>query len=332
MAQASDTGPVTAPDVLRLGLTGPERADLDQLAGRLAKTPPGLVDDPDWVAEARALSCHLPPRLLEMIRRYRHDPGPEGVLVIGNLPVDAAALPPTPTVAGSVERAATVPACVAVLVTLQLGEIVAYREEKSGALVQNVVPVHGRESSQSNAGSVPLEMHVENAFHPHRPDYVGLLSLRSEREGTGGTLTSSIRTVLPMLREEDREVLRRPRFVTEPPPSFQSSGAAEPPRHPLLEGDPADPNVRVDFFATTPVDVEAAQAMSHLRTAFLRASRPLLLASGEMAIVDNRVVVHGRTAFTPRYDGEDRWLHRTFVSLDNRRSRAHRTGNGPVMD
>ncbi|TDD94844.1 clavaminate synthase [Actinomadura rubrisoli] len=318
---------------MRCDLTGQERAVMEDLAGRLAKTPPGLVDDPEWLEEARALCCHLPVRLLETVRRYRHDPGPEGVLVIGNLPVDTATLPPTPTVPGSVERTATVPASLAVLVTLTLGELVAYREEKSGALVQNVVPVLGRESSQSNAGSVPLEMHVENAFHPHRPDYVGLLSLRHDQDGTGGTITSSIREALPLLSDHDRDVLGRPRFATEPPPSFQaSSHDAAPAGHPLLDGDPGDPNLKVDFFATTALDAEAAQAMSRLRTAFLETSRELMLASGEMVLVDNRVVIHGRASFTPRYDGHDRWLHRTFVSLDNRRTRAHRPGNGPVMN
>jgi L-asparagine oxygenase len=41
--------------------------------------------------------------------------------------------------------------------------------------------------------------------------------------------------------------------------------------------------------------------------------------------------VHGRVAFTPRYDGYDRWLHRVFVHLDHRRSRPARPANGAVL-
>ncbi|HEU5028380.1 MAG TPA: TauD/TfdA family dioxygenase [Spirillospora sp.] len=332
MAPGTETAGGAGTGVARLDLTGPERAELYRLAGRLAGTPPGLVDDPDWLAEARRLCCRLPARLLEAVRGHRHDPGRGGVLTIGNLPVDAGVLPPTPVVPDSVERTATVPASLAVLVTLQLGEIVAYREEKAGALVQNVVPVPGREASQSNAGSVPLEMHVENAFHPHRPDFVGLLALRHDHDGAGGTVVSSIREALPLLSEHDRDVLRDPRYVTAPPPSFQKPAAGPPAGHPLLEGDPDDPNVKVDFFATTPLDGEAARAMDRLRAAFLEASRMLVLRSGEMALVDNRITIHGRTAFGPRYDGRDRWLHRTFVSLDGRRTRAHRPAGRAVMD
>jgi L-asparagine oxygenase len=56
-----------------------------------------------------------------------------------------------------------------------------------------------------------------------------------------------------------------------------------------------------------------------------------VLEPGDMVFVDNRLVVHGRIAFWPRYDGTDRWLHRIFVHLDNRRSRSRRVGNGAVL-
>ncbi|KAA2257585.1 clavaminate synthase [Solihabitans fulvus] len=314
---------------LTLTLTDVERAEFGRLAGLLADTAPGLVDDPAWVDAARLLSCQLPVRLRETIRRYRHDSGVDGLLIVNNLPVDVAALPATPTVPESVERAATVPAGIAAMMALHIGEILAYREEKTGALVQNVVPVPGREESQSNAGSTPLELHVENAFHPHRPDFVGLLCLRNDHSGTAGTLVSSIRRALRLVPDQVRDVLLQPRFVTEPPPSFAAGDAT--PVHAVLDGDPADPNVRVDFTATQPLDDEGKLALDQLRDAFIEVASSLVLQSGEMAFVDNRIAIHGRSAFTPRYDGHDRWLHRTFVHLDNRRTRAHRPNNGHVL-
>jgi L-asparagine oxygenase len=41
--------------------------------------------------------------------------------------------------------------------------------------------------------------------------------------------------------------------------------------------------------------------------------------------------VHGRTAFTPRYDGRDRWLQRIFSLRDLRRSRDFRPDDGHVL-
>ncbi|MGA4846228.1 TauD/TfdA family dioxygenase [Streptomyces sp. G5(2025)] len=228
------------------------------------------------------------------------------------------------------EREATVPAAVAVLVATELGEIAAYRDENSGALVQNVVPVPGRETSQTNADPTPLELHVENAFHPHRPDFVGLLCLRGDPVNAAGTLVSSTIRALRLLAPATREVPHQERFTTVPPPSFRSGAAAV--AHAVLTGDPEDPNVKVDCNATAAVDAEAAAALERLRDAYVEASMSVPLRSGEMVFVDNRVSIHGRSAFVPRYDGQDRWLHRTFVLLDNRRTRGSRLGNGSVLD
>ncbi|MDH6576348.1 TauD/TfdA family dioxygenase [Kitasatospora sp. MAP5-34] len=315
---------------LTLRLTDRERYELGLLADELARVGTGRVDDLKWLDQARELSCRIPLRLLEIIRRYRHDCGPAALLMISNLPVDESGLPDTPTVRESVERRATIPAAVSAMLSLQLGEVIAFKDEKTGALVQNVVPVPGLEQSQSNAGSVDLQMHVENAFHPNRPDFVGLLCLRNDHTRTAGTLVSSIRQALPLVSDEARRVLGQPRFVTQPPPSFQAGDSA--PAHAVLDGDPADPNVRVDFAATVAIDEEARQALERLRDAVALAASVLVLQSGDLAFIDNRMALHGRSSFVPRYDGNDRWLHRTFVHLDNRRSRVDRPGDGAVLN
>lgn len=322
-----DTAETAAP--FRLDLTDEERAEVRALAERLTRVGPGLVDEHEWVAEARRLSCRLPLRLLERIRQYRSDAGPDGMLCLANLPVDADRLRDTPSTPDSVEREATVPAAVAMLVGQQLGEVIAYRDEKFGALVQNVVPVPSLARSQSNGGSVPLEFHIENAFHPHRPHYVGLLCLRSDHERTAGTEICSVRRVLGRIDEADRKILEAPRFVTEAPPSFRSAERTQP--HPVLVGSPEDPDIRVDFNATSALDEEGRQALQRLRDTMADTGESLVLSPGELVFVDNRLVVHGRADFVPRYDGRDRWLHRIFVHLDNRLSRPHRADNGRVL-
>jgi L-asparagine oxygenase len=314
----------------RLTLTVAERDELRGLADRLAGTEPQRVDERPWVDRARALSCAVPRRLRERLRAFRNDPGTDGLLLVSGLPVDPAALPPTPTVPESVERTATAAAAVQALLTLHLGEIIAFRNEKAGALVQNVVPVPGREASQSNSGAEVLEMHIENAFHPHRPDFVALFCLRNDHEDQAGLQVGSIRRAAALLSDDDRKVLSEERFVTEPPPSFgDMAGAAVP--HAVLTGAWDDPDVRVDFLSTHPQDEGARAAMRALQDAFAEVTRTLVLRTGELALLDNRLTIHGRTAFTPRYDGNDRWLYRTFVHLDHRRSRALRAGNGNVL-
>ncbi|MET9918735.1 TauD/TfdA family dioxygenase [Streptomyces sp. NPDC006435] len=314
-------------------LTEAERRAVAAVAGQLVAqdSAGGRIDDPCWLEAAREVSVRLPHRILAALRAFRHDAGPDGVLLLRGLPVVAGdPLPATPAVKGSVERVPTVAASVITTAMLHLGEVVAFRNEKTGALVQNVVPVPGSEASQSNAGSVLLELHIENAFHDNRPDFVGLLCVREDPTGDARLCTSSVRRALPLLSARARAVLGEPRFLTEPPPSFGALDRVTP-AHAVLNGDVADPNVLVDFSATHPLDDEARGAMAELRDAFVETMSALSLRVGDLAVVDNRLAVHGRTSFTPSYDGADRWLHRVYAHLDHRRSRVDRAGNGAVL-
>ncbi|TSB31519.1 clavaminate synthase family protein [Streptomyces sp. NBC_01525] len=310
----------------------PESADRTaETARRILPVAGGHMDDPQWIAAARDAWSELPVGLRRALLDFRRASGPTGSALVRGLPVHEPALPPTPSVKGSVQRSATVPAAVLMMIAAGLGDPAAFRPEKSGALVQDVVPVPGQEDFQGNAGSVLLSFHNENAFHPHRPDFVMLLCLRADHDRVAGLRTGCIRQALPLLSEESREALSLPEFVTAAPPSFGSGSGGTTP-HPVLFGAPEDPDVRVDFAATEPLTPCAGRAMDALQAAFGRTARTALLEPGDLAIVDNRVTVHGRTAFTPRYDGRDRWLQRSFILTDLRRSRGCRDADGYVLD
>lgn len=311
-------------------LTDDERQAVRQLAADLNANPDTWIDSAEWVARARELSCGLPLTMRVSLRRFRRSPGPEGVLLIRGMPIDPEELPPTPTHPGSVERRPTTPAAALVMACMQIGDITAFRPEKSGALVQNVVPVAGQEDFQGNAGSVKLNMHIENGFHAHRPDYVALLCLRNDHDDVAGLRTSSIRRALPLLSRETLQVLREPRFVTHAPASWGDYHSATP-QCPILDGDADDPDVQIDFSTTEGLDPRASAAIEELGQAFDQVTRTFILRPGDLAVVDNRLAMHGRTAFRPRYDGFDRWLLRTSMHIDPRRSRPARPADGDVL-
>ena len=187
-----------------------------------------------------------------------------------------------------------------------------------------------KENVQGNVGSVLLSFHTENAFHPHRPDFVMLLCLRADHDAVAGLRTACVRDVLPHLDELTRVALSSPEYRTQAPPSFGASTSSAP-CHAVLSGAADDPDLRVDLAATQPLTVRAAAALVQLRDVFDEVAQTVLLSPGDLAVVDNRVTVHGRTAFRPRYDGRDRWLQRTFVAADLRRSREYRPGDGYVL-
>ncbi|WP_326767575.1 TauD/TfdA family dioxygenase [Streptomyces sp. NBC_01591] len=311
-------------------LTEEERTELEIVASHVSGIQPRAVDDRFWIDSARDLSALLPIRLRQTLRRFVRDPGADAMLLLRNLPVDPESLPDTPSTPGSVQRSSTLPASVLALISLQLGELMAFQEEKSGALVQDVVPVPGMEEFQGNAGAAQLTMHVENAFHPLRPDLVGLMCLRNDHDNIAGLRVASIRNALPLLSEKTRRLLHEPRFVTAPPASFGDLQSLPEP-HGILSGAPQDPDVKVDFTSTEALDPDAARAMAELGEVFAEVRRTVVLEPGDLAYVDNRLALHGRTAFSPRYDGRDRWLQRAFVQLDLRRSRPRRADDGQVQ-
>ncbi|QUQ64547.1 TauD/TfdA family dioxygenase [Kutzneria sp. CA-103260] len=305
---------------------------LREVASGLLTVAGGRVDDPAWQAEAGRRSHDLPVSLRRALAGFRRDPGLSGVFLLSGLPVDELSLPATPAVSGSVQRVASVPSAMQALVTHLLGYPVAFRPEKTGALVQDVVPVPGSEEFQGNEGSVLLALHTENAFHDHRPDYVLLLCLRADHDRVASLRTASVRQALAVLAEDVCEALRRNDFITEPPPSFASGPrAVEPLRHAVLSGAPEDPDLVVDFAATTSCSARGTEAMGELQRCLAGQALAHRLVPGDLAIVDNRVTVHGRSAFTPRYDGQDRWLQRTFAVQNLRRSRGYRPDDGYVL-
>ncbi|MFC8096340.1 TauD/TfdA family dioxygenase [Streptomyces sp. NPDC057301] len=290
----------------------------------------GPVDGAAWTAAAGDAWHHLPVDLRQAVSRFRRHSGEQGVLLLRGLPVGEGTLPDTPGTLDSVQSEPSVSAAVLMMIARGLGDPAAFRPEKNGALVQDVVPVSGKEEVQGNPGSVELTFHTENAFHTHRPDFVLLMCLRSDHEGVAGLRTSCIRQILPMLSWVDREALYRADYVTAPPPSFggATNGVTE---HAVLVGDLFDPDLRVDFAATAAQSGQAELAMAELESACHAQALTFRLRPGDLAIVDNRVTLHGRTAYQARYDGRDRWLQRTFVLTDLRRSRQHRPNDGHVL-
>ncbi|MGY2063643.1 TauD/TfdA family dioxygenase, partial [Nocardia gipuzkoensis] len=97
-----------------------------------------------------------------------------------------------------------------------------------------------------------------------------------------------------------------------------------------IGGTPDEPTLRYDP-AYTPLDDaddEFRCAYQHLGAELERVCRVAVLHPGELLLVDNDVVVHGRVPFTPRYDGTDRWLKRVNIRLPRRRTPAETGESG----
>jgi len=211
-------------------------------------------------------------------------------------------------------------------VARRLGQPVGYRPEHGGDLVQNVVPTRTALDRQvSTSSRVRLLFHTEAAFHPHRPRYLLLLCLRGDPAAS--TTLSSVHEVLPQLPADVVDVLFESRFRTAVDESYLDGrrNALSAPM-PVLSGDPMRPSMVFDADLMVGTDEGANEALRALGEVTAQCNTSVALESGDLLVVDNTTAVHGRSPFTPRFDGTDRWLQRSFVVADLAASAADRQG------
>ena len=264
-----------------------------------------------FVEAASGFALSLPPEVIAAVREFHRAPHASGALLIRDMPVGRLpATPGEPTAPTSKDQ--TSERTLLSVATL-LGEPVGYLPELGGRLVQNIVPTRAASDRQvSTSSAVRLMFHTETAFHPFRPAYLLLLCLRGDPAAR--TTLASIQEVIGDLTEATRDVLFQPRFRIGVDESFLAGreNVLGSPR-PVLSGDRSAPTMVFDEDLMVGVDAEAQAALRALGDAVSRRHVSVTLGAGDLLVIDNARAVHGRSPYTPRFDGLDRWLQRTFV-------------------
>lgn len=255
----------------------------------------------------------LPPRIREIVRGFAQDSGRAGFILLRGLEIGE--LPPTHTDG----EPATVPghgtAGSMMLVAEQLGTMIGYADEKGGELVHDVQPLPGEETRVEGSGAVPFDFHIENVHHPLRPDFIGLVCLRQDHDGIAATRIASIREACELIKPDQLDALRQCQFYSNYPGSFTRLLDSEPPPagpHPVIFGPEDKPFLRFNSHNTISMSKAGRAAQRALTEALESVCHEVVLQPGDCAILDNNVAAHGRTAFVPRYDGNDRWLRRFY--------------------
>lgn len=143
-----------------------------------------------------------------------------------------------------------------------------------------------------------------------------LYCLRSSPEAK--TFFAGVRRIVRRLDQQTREILFKPVFRTGIDYIFGNL-KTEPgngPVIPVLYGCHDDPFIRYDQELMVGVTTEAVMALSALKSALQTVKQSICLRSGDLLIMDNRRVVHGRSPFKPLFDGNDRWLQRVKILRD----------------
>lgn len=247
---------------------------------------------------------------------------PDGLFVLKGLPVDDAGLGPTPGHWSAAGPAGALHDVVLLLLSALMGTPLAWEGQQDGRFVHNIVPSPGHEQAQTGASSAGLlSPHTEDAFHPGRAHLLVLGCLRNHDRVA--TTAASVRHA--RLTDADVDLLSRPVLPILPDSAYAEARdhAAEPPAVATLWRSQDGPRLRFDP-AYTPLHRAGPAhraAYRRLTDELARVSVAVPLAPGDVLVLDNDLVVHGRVPFRARYDGTDRWLKRTSVRVPGRRTR-----------
>lgn len=273
------------------------------------------VLSPDELVDlALAVPALLPPELRGRIIEFRRRAPHGDVLLLHGLIPPGVDLPPTAAApyAPTSGEAHTAMLLLAGVMTL-FGEPFTYSSLYKGRIVQSMVPVPGKEFTQTSQSSTGmLDWHVEDGFREDRCDYAGLLCLRGDPSGASQYAQARDLQLAPDLVS----TLRQTRFSVKPDTAHVLPDDVGRRQIAVLTGPEEAPEIVYDTHHIGPIDdadLAAAAALQELHAGLNEVRIVHVMSPGDLLIFDNKRVVHARTPFTARFDGTDRWLMRVMV-------------------
>jgi len=274
-------------------------------------------------------SAQLPIHITLRLMDFAYRGSPSGFLLFDNLPKENL-LPETPPGNNYKIGEKTRLAKIQSILISAIGDMIAYEAEGYGRLFQDVVPIQTMAKNQTSLSSdAELEIHTEQAFSKLRPDILSLACLRGDKNAY--TYILPVGRIIENCSSREIQMLREPLWMIGVDLSFKLHGK------PFVEGDMRgpiailsgpedDPTLIFDqdlMKGTTP---EAENLVKKIVEIYYNHRIAHCLQPGEIIFVDNRRAVHGRSAFSPKYDGYDRFLVRCFATIDYEKSAHARIG------
>jgi L-asparagine oxygenase len=289
---------------------------LKDIASQFSYNP---SEEPDlFCQEAKELSNLLPENIKQRLLDFSKNGNKKGFLLFKNAPLDE--FGNTPETNHLYVGEQTLLAKIQSLFLSFIGHIIAYEAEGEGHLVQDIVPVKNMENNQTSVGStIELEVHTEQAFSRLKPDILSLGCLRGDLNAF--TYILPVGRIVEQLDSEEIELLFQPLWKTKVDLSFKLNG------HEFIDGDVRgplsilngscfDPTLVFDQDLMFGTNEFAEYMITKIVDIYYNHRIKYNLQPGEIILVDNNRAIHGRSPFFPKYDGNDRFLVRSFGTFD----------------
>lgn len=268
-----------------------------------------------FISIANKLSLHLPSRIKCELEKFKKSGDKYGALLIRNLPNEPFVITPKDNKEHVGET--TILANVQALFNEYMGHMVSYEAEGDGYLFQDMVPNKELSKTQTSLGSnVELELHTEQAFSDYRPDYLSLACIKGDTNAY--TFFLHVNQIIEQMTDEEICYLENKNWKIGVDMSFALNGCDFAARGPLsiLKYNGQHYDLVFDQDLLMAETKTANKIIDEIVNVYYNCRNGYVLQPGEILILDNHKVVHGRSVFQPRFDGNDRFIVRSFIMND----------------
>ena len=160
-----------------------------------------------------------------------------------------------------------------------------------------------------------FEYHTEKSFATVPPDFLALYCIQNVPGAA--TLASDINTAVSTLDKHSVDILSQPLYKIKIPEVSGCSREYAPIKPILFKDEKGNYTAEVRFDNIVCYSDEAKEALEQFRIALNKVGFEIELKPGQMVIINNKLLAHGRKAFTPTFNAtSDRELHRVFIARD----------------
>jgi len=292
-------------------------------------------ETPDlYCSQLKDLSLEIPERIQTEFMKFKKNRLIPGILVLKGISLESSEIPRTPLTNNEKIGEKTMLAKIQGLFMNLIAEMIAYEAEGYGRLFQDIIPVESCKGTQTSLGSTELEIHTEQAFSKLKPDILCLACLKGDLDAYTHLLP--IETIVSKINFREYCLLRKPLWKTGVDLSFKLNGTEfleGDVRGPLsiINGSALHPELIFDQDLMTGISEESEDMIQRIIDIYYKHRISYNLVQGDILFINNNRALHGRSSFSPKYDGNDRFLIRCFGTYHYAKSEYARPNHSRVV-
>jgi L-asparagine oxygenase len=306
---------------MKLNLTNEENILLLKLIKKIKIFP--SKDTKLFCEQIKNISLELPENIKNEFINFKKNGSKNGVLFLNINLLNNEDLVITPSTNNlNIGETSELSKIQAILMSI-MGELVSYEAEANGSLFQDIIPLKSMSNNQTSTGSkFELEIHTEQAFSKLRPDIISLCCLRGDVNAM--TYILPIDCIINNMTSYEIELLKKPLWKTSVDLSFKLNGINFKEGDirgpfPIIQGTNENPILVFDQDLMFGINEESNTLINKVVDIYYKYRVSYNLKPGDIIFIDNNRAVHGRSPYSPKFNGEDRFLVRCFLVFDYNR-------------